>query len=52
MAAENTAIYYARLVGRLNELQAPECKECSGRLTCAVNQVLHPSGVQYCGCRA
>jgi hypothetical protein len=52
MAAEHTALYYARLVRRLNELQAPECKECPGRLACAVNQVLHPSSPQYCGCRA
>jgi len=42
MMAEQVTLYYGRLVARLNELQAPECKECSDRLTCAVNQVLHP----------
>ena len=42
MVAEGVMLYYERLVARLDELQAPECKECSDRLTCAVNQVLHP----------
>ena len=52
MTAEHTALYYSRLVERLNELQAPECKECPGRLACAINQVLHPNSPQYYGCRA
>jgi hypothetical protein len=42
MMAERVTLYYGRLVARLNELQATECLECSDRLTCAVNQVLHP----------
>jgi len=42
MMAERVTLYYGRLVARLNELEAPECQECSDRLTCAVNRVLHP----------
>jgi len=42
MMAERVTLYYGCLVARLNELQALECQECSDRLTCAVNQVLHP----------
>ena len=48
MMAERVTLYYGRLVARLNELQAPECLECSDRLTCAVNQVLHPGDQTRC----
>jgi hypothetical protein len=50
MAAESAAFYYGRLVGRLNKIQAPQCRECPGRLTCAVNEVLHPRDPKLCGC--
>ncbi|HYA33094.1 MAG TPA: hypothetical protein VEG65_03720 [Candidatus Bathyarchaeia archaeon] len=46
MMAERVTLYYGRLVARLNELQAAECLECSDRLTCAVNHVLHPDGMR------
>lgn len=50
MAAESAAFYYGRLVGRLNELYARECRECPERLACAVNEVLHPRDPKRCGC--
>jgi hypothetical protein len=48
MMPESVTLYYGRLVGRLNELQTPECLECSERLTCAVYQVLHPGDQKHC----
>ena len=50
MAAESAAFYFGRLVGRLNEVPAPECRECSERLVCAVNEVLHPHDSTHCSC--
>ncbi|MGZ8891949.1 MAG: hypothetical protein ACXW1R_03250 [Halobacteriota archaeon] len=52
MAAESAAFYFGRLVVALNESPTPDCRECSERLTCAVNVVLHSRDSVHCGCRA
>jgi hypothetical protein len=52
MATESAAFYFGRLVVALKENPTPECRECSERLTCAVNEVLHSRGSVHCGCTA